>query len=161
AVILCREMAALPPEQRLPIVSHWGVTGGNFVNLVGEDLAKLDFSVVQTFSFYKAEPEMAQRVLAVSDRLFGLSRIEQIESPVGVGHAYDLTHLAARAIDLAGTTDRQAVRDALERVTQYRGLVKYFEQPFTPDNHDALGAEDVFMATYRLNGAIVPVSPGD
>jgi len=41
AVILCREMAALPPKQRLPIISHWGVTGGNFVNLVGADLAKI------------------------------------------------------------------------------------------------------------------------
>ena len=160
AVILCREIAPLPAEQRLPIVSHWGVTGGNFVNLVGQDLAKIDFSVVQTFSFYKADPEMAQRVLAVSARLFGLSRIEQIESPVGVGHAYDLTHLVARAIELAGTTDRRAVRDALERVTQYRGLVKSFERPFTPDNHDALGADDVFMATYRLDGAIVPLPPG-
>ncbi|HRD66411.1 MAG TPA: ABC transporter substrate-binding protein [Candidatus Competibacter sp.] len=160
AVILCREMAALPPKQRLPIISHWGVTGGNFVNLVGADLAKIDFSVVQTFSFYKADPEMVQRVLAVSDRLFGLSRIEQIESPVGVGHAYDLTHLVARAIDLAGTTDRRAVRDALERITPYRGLVKTFERPFTPDNHDALGAEDVFMATYRLDGAIVPLPSG-
>lgn len=159
AVILCREMATLPPEQRLPIISHWGVTGGNFVNLVGADLAKIDFSVVQTFSFYKADPEMVRRVLAVSARLFGLSRIEQIESPVGVGHAYDLTHLVARAIDLAGTTDRRAVRDALERVTQYHGLVKVFERPFTPDNHDALGADDVFMATYRLDGAIVPLPP--
>lgn len=159
AVILCREIAALPPEQRLPIISHWGVTGGNFVNLVGQDLAKVDFSVVQTFSFYKADPDKVRQVLAVSDRLFGLSRIEQIESPVGVGHAYDLTHLVARAIELAGTVDRRAVRDALERVTHYRGLVKTFEQPFTPDNHDALGAEDVFMAAYRLDGAIVPLPP--
>jgi branched-chain amino acid transport system substrate-binding protein len=159
AVILCREIAALPPEQRLPIISHWGVTGGNFVNLVGQDLAKVDFSVVQTFSFYKADPDKVRQVLAVSDRLFGLSRIEQIESPVGVGHAYDLTHLVARAIELAGTADRRAVRDALERVTHYRGLVKTFEQPFTPDNHDALGAEDVFMAAYRLDGAIVPLPP--
>ncbi len=159
AVILCREMAALPPKQRIPIISHWGVTGGNFANLVGEDLAKIDFSVVQTFSFYKADPEITQRVLAVSTRLFGLSRIEEIESPVGVGQAYDLTHLVARAIDLAGTTDRRAVRSALESITQYRGLVKFFERPFTADNHDALGAEDIFMATYRLDGAIVPLSP--
>ncbi|MBK7540301.1 MAG: ABC transporter substrate-binding protein [Candidatus Competibacter sp.] len=161
AVILCRELAALPPEQRLPVISHWGVTGGNFVKLVGQDLAKLDFSVVQTFSFYKADPEIVQRVLGVSARLFGLSRIEDIESPVGFGQAYDLTHLVARAIDLADTTDRGAVRDALERVTHYRGLVKFFERPFTADNHEALGAEDVFMATYRPDGAIIPLAPGD
>ena len=121
----------------------------------------MDFSVVQTFSFYKADPELVQRVLGVSARLFGLSRIEDIESPVGFGQAYDLTHLVARAIDLAGTTDRGAVRDALERVTRYRGLVRFFERPFTADNHDALGADDVFMAAYRPDGAIIPLAPGD
>ena len=161
AVILCRELAALPADQRIPISSHWGVTGGNFVKLLGEDLAKVDFAVVQTFSFYKADPDRVRQVLAVSDRLFGLSRTEEIESPVGVGHAYDLTHLVARAIEMAGTTDRPTVRDALEGITQYRGLVKFFERPFTPDNHDALGPEDVFMATFRLDGAIVPLPPED
>ncbi len=157
AVVLCREMAKLPQEQRVPIISHWGVTGGNFVDLVGVDLQKIDFSVVQTFSFYKAEPELVARFLKISDRLFGLFRIEEIESPVGVGHAYDLTHILARAIDIAGTTDRKAVRAALEQVKEYRGLVKYLPQPFTPDNHDALGEEDVFMASYKENGAIVPL----
>jgi branched-chain amino acid transport system substrate-binding protein len=160
AVVLCRELARLPADQRVPIISHWGVTGGNFASLIGDDLDKIDFSVVQTFSFFNAEQEMLERVLAVSKRLFDLSRIEEIESPVGVGHAYDLTHILARAIDIAGTTDRGAVRDALEQVKNYRGLVKSFDRPFTPSNHDALGPDDVFMATYRSDGAIVPLGKG-
>ena len=159
AVILCREVAALPEDQRVPIISHWGVTGGNFASLIRDDLDKLDFSVVQTFSFFKADPEIVERVMGVSARLFGISRFEELESPVGVGHAYDLTHLLARAIDLAGTTKRGAVRDALEQVTDYRGLVKYFAQPFTPVKHDALDADDVFMARYRpIDGVIVPLT---
>ncbi len=127
--------------------------------MIQDDLDKLDFSVVQTFSFFKADPEIVERVMGVSERLFGISRFEELKSPVGVGHAYDLTHLLARAIDLAGTTRRSAVRDALEQVTDYRGLVKYFAQPFTPAKHDALDAGDVFMARYRpIDGAIVPLT---
>ncbi len=161
AVVLCRELTLLPQEQRVPIISHWGVTGGNFTDLVGSNLKKIDFSVVQTFSFYKVEPNMLVRFLDVFERLFGISRIEEIKSPVGVGHAYDLTHILALAIDIAGTTDRKAVRDALEQVKEYRGLVKYLPQPFTPDNHDALGEQDVFMATYNENGIIVPLGYND
>lgn len=159
AVILCREVAALPENQRVPISSHWGVTGGNFANLIQDDLDKLDFSVVQTFSFFKAEPESVKRVMGISERLFGIARIEDMESPVGTGHAYDLTHLLALAIELAGSVERKAVRDALEQVKNYSGLVKYFKQPFTSANHDALGVEDVFMARYRVSdGALVPIS---
>lgn len=159
AVILCREIAVLPEDERIPIISHWGVTGGNFASLVGDDLDKIDFSVVQTFSFFTADPEMVKRVTEVSERLFGIARIEELASPVGIGHAYDLTHMLAQAIELAGSTERSAVRDALEQVKDYRGLVKYFAQPFTPANHDALGVEDVFMARYRpADGAIVPLS---
>jgi len=158
--ILHREMSALPEGQRLPIISHWGVTGGNFAELVRSDLGKIDFSVVQSFSFFRAEPQMRARVLAIAHRLFGLERIDDIRSPVGMGHAYDLTHILARAIDMAGTTERPAIRNALEQVRNYRGLVRYFEQPFTADSHDALGPQDVFMATYRPDGALVPLPQG-
>ena len=159
AVILCREIVALPENQRIPIVSHWGVTGGNFSSLIQDDLDKIDFSVVQTFSFFNAEPEKVKSVMEVAERLFGLKKFEELESPVGVGHAYDLTHMLAQAIEIAGSTDRSAVRDALEQVKGYHGLVKYFAQPFTATNHDALNVEDVFMAKYRASdGVLVPLN---
>jgi branched-chain amino acid transport system substrate-binding protein len=133
------------------------VTGGDFFRLTGGDLSQVDFSVVQTFSFFRADPAMAARVLGVSERLFGLGRPEQIESPVGLGHAYDLTHILARAIELAGSTDRAAVRSALEQVRDHRGLVRYFARPFAPRSHEALGPDDLFMGTYNEEGVIVPL----
>lgn len=104
---------------------------------------------------------MVDRVLAVGERLFGISKIEDIESPVGVAHAYDLTHILAQAIDLAGTIERKAVREALETVENYNGLVRYFRQPFSPTNHEALGPEDVFMARYHRDGSIRPIETDD
>lgn len=160
--VLVREVAALPEEKRLPIISHWGVTGGNFIEQIGDPsaLEKVDFTVIQTFSFHTADADMVRRVGRTARRLFDIAEISGVEAPVGLAHAYDLTHILARAIDMAGSTDRAAVRKALENVRNYRGLVKTFEQPFSAEDHEALGPDDAFMARYRPDGQIVPVKPG-
>ncbi len=155
--ILIRELARLLPDERMSIISHWGVTGGDFARLTTGALHQLDFSVVQTFSLFRADPERVERVLTVSGRLFGLRRPENIESPVGFGHAYDMTHILARAIELAGTTERAAVRSALEQVRDYHGLVRYYDRPFAPQRHEALSPQDVFMARFDETGVIVPL----
>lgn len=157
AVTLVNEMGELPVQERLPIVSHWGVTGGKFAPLVGSNLERVDFTVVQDFSFFRADQASAARVLDGLQSLYGVTAIEAIESPVGVAHAYDLTHILARAVTLAGGTDRRAVRDALEQVRNYDGLVKTFERPFTPSRHEALRPEDIFMARYAADGTIRPI----
>lgn len=156
AAVLVREVAALPKAQRVPILSHWGVTGGEFTAQAGPALQQVDFSVIQTFSFYKADPARVKRFLASAAAVSNVKRIEDIHGPVGVAHAYDLTHILARAIDLAGSTDRRAVRDALERVGSHRGLVKDYAPPFTPARHEALGPEQLLMARYRADGVLVP-----
>jgi len=158
--IMVREMAQLPAAAQVPIVSHWGVTGGAFVQQAGPALQQIDFTVIQTFSFFRADPEIANRVLDGARRLFGISRFEDIESPVGMAHAYDMTHILARAIDLAGTTDRAAVRDALEQVRDYRGLIRHYDRPFAPDDHEALGPDEVILARYDARGVIRPL-PGN
>jgi branched-chain amino acid transport system substrate-binding protein len=154
AVILIRELAALPVKERIPIISHWGVSGGPLAQISGPNLRKVEFSVVQTYSFIGATDPVAKRVVAAHDRLFKTSGARTIASPVGVAHAYDLTHLLARAVDKAGSTDRKAVRDALERLGPWQGLIRSYAQPFTPARHEALEPELVFMAEYGLDGAI-------
>ncbi|RUQ74698.1 ABC transporter substrate-binding protein [Azospirillum doebereinerae] len=157
AAVLVREVAALPAEKRLPILSHWGVTGGDFTGQAGPALHEVDFSVIQTVSLFNAPADRLAPVLETTKRLFGLSRIEEIEAPVGFVHAYDLTHILARAIDLAGTTDRVAVRDALERVENYPGLVKTYARPFTPERHEALSEKELLMARFTRDGVLVPI----
>ncbi|CAO3432486.1 ABC transporter substrate-binding protein [Azospirillum doebereinerae] len=157
AAVLVREVAALPSGERLPILSHWGVTGGDFTGQAGPALHEVDFSVIQTVSLFNAPTDRLAPVLETTKRLFGLSRIEEIEAPVGFVHAYDLTHILARAIDLAGTADRVAVRDALERVENYTGLVKAYDRPFTPDRHEALTEKELLMARFTRDGVLVPI----
>ncbi|MBL8490814.1 MAG: ABC transporter substrate-binding protein, partial [Rhodocyclaceae bacterium] len=155
AAVLARAMLTLPPNERLPVASHWGVTGGDLPKLVGPQFYELDFAVVQTYSFIGDRSKLGAKVVAEHGRLFGSSGARSILSPVGVAHAYDLTRLLARAIDKAGSTDRKAIRSALEGLGPYQGLVRRYAQPFTPGRHEALDIRDVFMARYdRSDGAL-------
>ena len=155
---LVRDMATLTKAERLPIVSHWGLSGTTFFEQAGPALQEIDFALVQTYSFIAAKRPKARQVLAAAQKMFGVKDARSLASPVGVAHAYDLTHILARAIDLAGSTERPAVRAALEQVRNYEGLIKRYPQPFTPARHEALSLEDVFMARYAPDGAIVRIA---
>ncbi|MBU6259490.1 MAG: ABC transporter substrate-binding protein [Burkholderiales bacterium] len=155
AAKLCRAQLAQPAAQRLPVASHWGVAGGNLPAMVGPAFRELDFSVVQTYSFLGQTSALCRRVVGAALKITGGRSERAIASPVGVAHAYDLTHILARAIGLAGSTNRHAVRDALEHVPVHDGLIKRYAPPFTAQRHEALAAADVFMATYSsVDGAL-------
>ncbi|HJV25429.1 MAG TPA: ABC transporter substrate-binding protein [Aromatoleum sp.] len=154
-VALVDEISGHLPADRLPVLSHWGVTGGEFFERTGEALKKVDFSVVQTFSFVDAKGERVRRIVDQLRARWGVASARDIDSPVGVAQAYDLTHLLALAVRQAGSTDRAAVRAALEQIPEYAGLIRRYRRPFTPARHDALDPSQVFVARYAPDGAIV------
>jgi branched-chain amino acid transport system substrate-binding protein len=156
AALLVREVAALPAASRLPIYFHQGITGGRFFQDCGPALQQLDVSVLQTFSFFRAEPAPRERFMATARRLGLASTFEAIEAPTGVAHAYDMLHILALAVTRAGSTDRVAIHGALEEVPSYRGLVKTYNPPFTANRHEALGSRELLIARYRNDGALVP-----
>jgi branched-chain amino acid transport system substrate-binding protein len=156
-VILIKEMAALPSAQRLPLVAHWGLTGGNFFEQSGAALKAVDLSVVQTYTFIGKTDPKTKRVLAGLKTVTGNDDPRKVVSPVGVAHAYDLVHLLAMAIKRAKTTDRTAVRQALENLGPYKGLVRQLDKPFTAKRHDALSINEVFMARFADDGAVEPI----
>jgi branched-chain amino acid transport system substrate-binding protein len=155
---LVREMAQLPATERLPLLCHQGITGGRFATLAQPALRSVDLSVLQTFSFFNLPKPARERFLKISAAVAGIARIEDIEAPTGVAHAYDALHIVARAVNLAGSTERSAVRDALERVPEHRGLIRHYRPPFTPERHEALGPAELLMARYRDDGVLVPVT---
>lgn len=154
--IFVREMASLPPADRLPIASHWGVTGGKFAEMAGEALDQVNFAVIQTYSFIGDDSPAARRVLAALKKR-GIDRAEDVVSPVGVAHAYDLVHLLALAISKAGSSDRARVRAALEQLGSHPGLVQRYTRPFTADNHDGLSSSLPFMARYTADDKLIPL----
>ena len=156
--LLVKEIAALPPGGRRPVVSHWGVAGGNFIELAGPALKEVDFALVQTVTLAGRRDARAQAVVARAAGLFKLKGADDIPSQAGFAHAYDLMHILARAVAIAGSTDRSAVRAALERVRDYDGLIKRYARPFSESSHEALSPSQVFIGRFNDAGVVVPIA---
>ncbi len=157
--LLVKEVAALSAAQRLPIVSHWGVTGGDFARMTGGALEQVDFSVVQTFSFLHPQTPRTKALVAALQTRYGVASAERIKSPVGVAQAYDLTHLLVQALQKAGSIERAKVRDALEKLPPWQGAIQRYAQPFSPTRHDALSAHNVFFVRYTAQDVLLPIAP--
>lgn len=158
-VVAIREIASRPAAERLPVISHWGITIGDLPRLVGPDLGGVDLTFLQTFSFADPPfPDRAEPVYEAYCRHFGdCVSPNRVRAAVGTAHAYDLVHLLALAITQAGTIDRGRVRDELERLGPHRGLLRDYDPPFTAERHDALDAGNFRLSRYGDDGAIIPV----
>lgn len=158
-VVAIREVASRPAPERLPIISHWGITSGDMHRHMGSILGEVDLTFLQTFSFADPPlPDRADRVYrAYCERFDECTSPEQVPSPVGTAHAYDLIYLLHMAIAQAGTADRDQVRRSLETLGLYQGLLRDYDPPFTPEHHDALDATDFRLSRYGQDGAIIPL----
>ena len=147
------------PSPRPRVLSHWGITGGSFFTQAKDPLQKVQFSFLQTYSFIKPKyPDRAQGVIsAYIEKYEDANSTRDIFAPAGTAHAYDIIHLLAKAIVRAGSTDRRAVRQALENLEHHQGLVRNYAPPFEQARHDALNASDFSIATFDADGVIVPV----
>lgn len=155
--LLVKNMASLPPSRRIPVASHWGVTGGRFAELCGPALQAIDFKVVQTFSFARLRNAEAHRLARRSAQAYGVDDALLIPSALGIAQAYDLTRLLALAIDQAGSTDPATIRSALESLPPHEGVVRAYRPAFTPSRHEAMGVEDLFLARYDERGRLLPI----
>jgi branched-chain amino acid transport system substrate-binding protein len=158
--VTVRNIASLPKNQRLPVISHWGITGGEFFKSARGDIARIDLSFLQTFSFYTPPfPKRAEALLNAYCSRFGpCTSPADVTAPVGTAHAYDIVRILAKAIEKAGSMDRPAIRTALENLKRFDGLMRNYRPPFTANRHDALDATDYRLARFDSNGAIVPIS---
>lgn len=139
----------------VPVISHWGISGGRFSELAGADAAsKVTF--IQTYSFYGEQSPGGERVLAALKEKYGLAGPEEILAPVGTANAYDAMHLVALALETAASTDGPTLREAFYNLPTYEGLIKTYDQPFTADNHDALNEDDYILVQWD-GSDIVPL----
>jgi C4-dicarboxylate-binding protein DctP len=145
-------------SKRLPIISHWGITGGYFWEHVNQELESVSLRFLQSFSFMNPKNEKTKQVIKKYFEDYHVDHPGKIFAPVGTAHAYDLVHMLAVAIEQAGSVDRAAVRDALERIGDYEGIVTDYSPPFTPQRHDALDQSSYFLAEFNKQGHIIPVT---
>ncbi len=140
---------------KVPVVSHWGPAGGRFTELAGPSAANVHF--VQTYSFFGDLSPKGKQVLDMLMKKYpDYKGPGDITPAVGVANAYDSAQLVALAIQAAGSTDGDKVREGFYKIESYDGLIKKFAKPFTPQNHDAVTADD-YVWTQFINDQIIPI----
>jgi branched-chain amino acid transport system substrate-binding protein len=140
----------------VPIVSHWGPSGGRFTELAGASAAKVHF--IQTFSFSGNGSPKATAVLAALKKKYPeIKGLADVTPAVGIANAYDAMHLTAMAIAAAGSTEGPKIREGFYAIDKYDGLIKSYSKPFTPQNQDALAASD-YIFTYFNGDEILPLT---
>lgn len=155
--LIVKAMAALPPAQRLPIISHWGIAGGDFAAASGEALNAVDLVVVQTFSFSGNSGTKAKKVAAAVKGRFGHD-VAALRGQVGFAQAYDLVHLLAIAVHKSGSTRRSEIRDAMEAIDSHDGLVRNYRKPYGANDHEGLDQNQLFLARFDTDGNLKAVN---
>ncbi|MBI9109461.1 MAG: ABC transporter substrate-binding protein [Spirochaetales bacterium] len=170
-ITFIKAMAERDINERLPIRSHWGITGGRFFETLGPEVLVdiVDLRFIQT-SFSFLDPEQSPFSIDVFNRaslMFPeIIEPEDIKAPCGFIHSYDLTRILISALNQIEISEdiirtRRLLRDALENITTpVQGLVKIYTKPFREYSeedffaHEALGLQDLKMAEYTKKGGI-------
>ena len=139
----------------MPVISHWGVASGAYTSLLKKPIGDFDVSVLQTFHFDHQKNERAKQLLAAYQRKYDVNDPLTIKGVTGLAHAYDLTHMVAKAANDANSVQVSAVREKLETMTTVEGAVKQYSPPFTKERHDALWSNDYFMTKFNDKGQLV------
>src|SRR6188768_1565134 len=140
----------------VPIVSHWGPAGGRFSELAGPSSERVHF--IQTFSFSgKLSPKDESVLDALKKKYPEIKSAADVTPAVGIANAYDAINLMTLAIAKAGSTEGPKIREAMYALDKYEGLIKTYDKPFTPANHDALTSGD-YIFTYFKEGEILPLT---
>lgn len=163
--------AMLAQEKTIPIISHWGITGGDFhEKITSRQREQLDLNFIQScFSFVSSpQTDFSKNVGQRAVSLFAdIQTPKDIPAPTGFIHAYDLTRLiitATTQINITGdiSNDRQKLHHALENIQQpVQGLIKTYSKPFSPwsrdnsDAHEALNLKDFCMGQFDSTNKII------
>jgi branched-chain amino acid transport system substrate-binding protein len=166
-----RAMASMEKDKIIPIVSHWGATGGDVDMIFTEQVKQaISFHFIQScYSLSSLNQSPFHRsVIARAKKLFPdkFTSQEKLKAPAGFIHAYDLGRLAVSAlqqIELTGNMkrDRFLFKQALESLQQpVQGLIKKYDKPFSKwseqqqDAHEALRLENFCMASFGEHNQI-------
>jgi tripartite ATP-independent transporter DctP family solute receptor len=144
-------------ERQIPIFAHWALVGGDFWGQAKMALQKVDLRFVQSILMDEGSahhPKLA-KLLQQYRKRYGIDPGAPIPSLMGTVHAYDLTHLLARAVTRAKSGDHAAIRRALESLPLYAGVLREYKPAFTPDSHEALDRSLLHLARYDERGRIV------
>jgi branched-chain amino acid transport system substrate-binding protein len=129
-----------------PIYATWATGDPTVVKLVG-DLVKDDLYFVQSFTI-----DQSERAKAFHEKI--VDTYGEDIFPIASAQGYDSAKLILDAIKKVGL-DGEKIRDQIESFTDFEGVTAIKSTPFTKDNHEAFGINEVFLAKYNDDLQIV------
>jgi branched-chain amino acid transport system substrate-binding protein len=150
ATAMMRSMAKM--GFRPPVVSAWGIANAQFWNNAKE-LGEGVY-VLTTATPDGPQSRARQAVVEEFEKRHGKSSISTFP---GMLHCHDIVKLVELAARKAGSGDPRKLRDALEDIPSFSGLLREFTRPvYTRDRHDALLPEDLLMTRWT-GGQMLPL----
>lgn len=131
------------------MIGSWPLSWPNFIGPAGA--AGEGARMPQTFIEEATDSRRTGFILSY----YRENKVDRMQSALSAAQGYDSMLLLAAAIRQAGNLDGAAIRDALENLKgRVPGVVTDYEKPFSPDNHEAIGANVPVMGEVR-NGRVV------
>jgi branched-chain amino acid transport system substrate-binding protein len=128
---------------KTPVVASHGVPSQEFFNIAGKIAEAAHWAIVSPKVFYAATlpPDDPYRKNVYDPFVKTLK--ERFGKEITGFHAngYDAVYMVAQALTIAGTDDRAALRDAMEKV-KYKGLLASWN--YTPTDHDGQNGEELY-----------------
>lgn len=129
-----------------PVVAgNWGLSSTKVLEIVG---AKDIEGTIMGQALDLDSPK-AQAFDAAARKKYGAD----YRWPVVAALGYDAGQIAFAAVDKAGS-DRDAIRDALEKIDGIQAVTNTPATPFSPTRHECLAPDDVFLGVWK-NGHVV------
>ena len=140
----------------VPIIGSWTLAMSNFIDDAGPNAEGV--RMPQTFI---AEPTTPTRA-AFLDAWQARTGNTRIPVPPAAAQGYDSMLILAAAIEQAGSTDGDRIREALETLeATIEGVVMTYHRPFSRTNRESITrTDDIFMGEIR-NGRIVFANHAD
>lgn len=142
---------------RIPIVSHWGITGGRFWHEVKDILPEITLKFLITYDL--SSPGLNNRSIKFKQRYIEKYQIKSkqlIPAPFGSIHAYELIQLIAHSIRQTKSMSPQDLSKGLMKISHYQGIFRNYRNPFsdTKNPREALDERDIRFGYYDNNGNI-------
>lgn len=151
ATAMLRTMAKL--DFRPKVISIWGIANIQFWN-AAKDLGEGVYVMTTATPDGPQSPER-QAFVAEYEKRHGKGSLTAYPFAL---HSYDVVKVIETAMKQSGPDDPKKLRDALENIPTFTGLLKTFDRPlFTPDRHDALLASDLLVTRWS-KGQMLPVN---
>lgn len=155
-VHLVKSLAA--SESKIPVVSHWGVTGGRFWEETRQELQKIKFSFLKTFKLSDENASERYRDFITNYRdMFLVGDQDTIPAIFGSIHAYELIKLFSNAASISDDLKPSSMNAALMSIKNHEGLFKNYRDPFSsePFKREVLSKEEISFGHYDSIGNII------